>query len=246
MISPLPGWLTAYYDSDDYVLSHQKSGAFEDTPNEVAFIIRRTVPRGRVLDVGCGFGRHLLEFARRGFQGVGVDVSKRQLKRAEAEAERLGLGPAVRFLCQDARELDVLGPAFDLAVSLFSSFGSMPHADNVLMLQRMTRHLRPGGFLVLDVDSVWAYRRTFKATGGTRAEGDFSETLALDTFSNIVHWSETHGNRSYCGEYRLYDRNELRHMIRDGQHARIRFFGSFRGDPYFADSPRLIAVAQLI
>ncbi|MDO5434196.1 class I SAM-dependent methyltransferase, partial [Eubacterium sp.] len=50
----------------------------ENTVDEVAFIIKTLKLNGKekILDMACGFGRHSLEFARRGYEVVGVDITK--------------------------------------------------------------------------------------------------------------------------------------------------------------------------
>ena len=58
--------------------------------------------RGRVLDVGCGAGRHALEMQRRGLDVVGIDTSPRTLTVARArgvrDLRRLGIGNVSRRL----------------------------------------------------------------------------------------------------------------------------------------------------
>ena len=64
-------------------------------------------PGDLVLDVGCGPGRHVLEFARRGVRAVGVDVSERFVGVGRDLAAAEGLDDLVRFIRLDARELAV-------------------------------------------------------------------------------------------------------------------------------------------
>ncbi len=40
----------------------------------------------RILDMGCGTGRHSIELAKRGYKVVGIDLSESQLKQAKAKA----------------------------------------------------------------------------------------------------------------------------------------------------------------
>ena len=55
----------------------------------------------RILDLACGFGRHTLELARRGFQVVGVDITPDYIAFAREQAKREGLSAAF-FCCRFA------------------------------------------------------------------------------------------------------------------------------------------------
>ena len=50
----------------------------ENTSNEVDYLIDLCELKGteRILDLACGYGRHALEFARRGYEVVGVDITE--------------------------------------------------------------------------------------------------------------------------------------------------------------------------
>ncbi len=73
-------------------------------------------PGARILDVGCGPGRHCLELARRGFEVVGVDISETFIDLARDAAAAEGLDGATFRVC-DARALDYEA-GFDLVISL--------------------------------------------------------------------------------------------------------------------------------
>ncbi len=67
--------------------------------------------RGRVLDVGCGTGEHVLMAAAMGLDATGVDVASTAIEIAEGKAQKRGL--SVRFLVCDALELTSLNEQFD-------------------------------------------------------------------------------------------------------------------------------------
>ena len=50
----------------------------EDTNRQVDFLIKQLHLKGteKILDLACGFGRHSLEFARRGYDVTGIDIHK--------------------------------------------------------------------------------------------------------------------------------------------------------------------------
>lgn len=67
--------------------------------------------RGRVLDVGCGTGEHVLMCAARGLDATGVDIAPNAIQAAETKARARHL--EARFLRHDARRLADLGESFD-------------------------------------------------------------------------------------------------------------------------------------
>lgn len=92
------------------------------TEQEVDFLVSTLglAPGMRVLDVGCGPGRHAVALGRRGIEVVGVDISSRFVEVALEVVDREGLGGLVAVERGDARRLgDVVDPeAFDAAFSL--------------------------------------------------------------------------------------------------------------------------------
>lgn len=74
----------------------------EHTAEEIDFVIEALWLQGneRILDLACGFGRHALELARRGYSVVGVDVTSDYIKYGQARASEEGLD--VEFICSDA------------------------------------------------------------------------------------------------------------------------------------------------
>jgi len=105
-------------------------------------------PGGQVLDVGCGYGRHAMEFAAHGFHVVGVDSSLPMLLRGADESQRRGL--TINFVHGDMRELD-LDTQFDGAYCLFSTFGYFDDDENKRAAKNIARALKPGMRCVFEV-----------------------------------------------------------------------------------------------
>jgi len=105
-------------------------------------------PGAQVLDVGCGYGRHAMELAARGFHVVGLDLSTPLLVRGGEEAHRRGL--TINFIRGDMRELDFDGQ-FDGAYCLFSTFGYFDDETNKKTAQNIARALKPGGKVLIEI-----------------------------------------------------------------------------------------------
>lgn len=110
---------------------------------------------GRLVDLGCGTGRLLLPFARRGYHVLGVDLSLEMLRVAAAKARAEGL--TVPLVQANLVELDGLASgAFDYAACLFSTLGMVMGAENRRrVVAQVYRLLRPGGRFVLHVHNRW-------------------------------------------------------------------------------------------
>ena len=77
----------------------------EDTKHQVDFLIDKLELKGneRILDLACGFGRHSLEFARRGYEVTGVDITPAYIRYAAKQAGKEKLNAA--FICRDIRDI---------------------------------------------------------------------------------------------------------------------------------------------
>lgn len=166
------------------------------TENEVEFLVDVLgLSRGdRVLDVGCGPGRHAHALGRRGIEVLGVDISERFV-----EIARRGAPPGVGFERLDARHLP-FDSEFDAVLSLCQgAFGlaaggspvptpsgpftpvdaldaGAPLDPDADVLDGMARALRPGGRLAVSAFSAYFQVRwledtdTFDAARGVNHE----------------------------------------------------------------------------
>ena len=129
----------------------------------------------RVLDVGCGPGRHSLALARHGAQVTGVDISPEFIDLARTAAHDGGL--SVDFQVGDARAL-AFDAEFDAAICLCQGAFGLPEGpgDDVAVFAGLVRALRPGGMLALSAFSAYFAVRfleehdTFDADRGVNHE----------------------------------------------------------------------------
>jgi SAM-dependent methyltransferase len=119
------------------------------TEQEVEFLFERLGLHAgsRVLDLGCGPGRHALALSRRGVDVVGIDHSAEFIALARRAAEAEGLG--ARFRVADVRELDEHGDYDALICLCQGGFGLLGGREDRALLERFAAALRPGGRLAL-------------------------------------------------------------------------------------------------
>jgi len=101
----------------------------------------------RILDIGCGTGRHAIELAKRGYKVTGIDLSESQLKRAEQKAKDKNLH--VDFQRADARNLEFANE-FDLVIMLCEGAFSLMETDemNFSILENATKALKNKGKII--------------------------------------------------------------------------------------------------
>ncbi|HEU4480649.1 MAG TPA: class I SAM-dependent methyltransferase [Actinomycetota bacterium] len=123
------------------------------TDQEIAFLLEvLDLPEGaRILDVGCGPGRHSVPLARAGLAVTGVDVSRRFLDLAAAAARAAGVGAS--FFEVDARRMP-FEEEFDAVVSICQGGFGLMGKDDALVLRRMAEAVKPGGIVVLTAFSA--------------------------------------------------------------------------------------------
>jgi len=143
--------------------------------------------RGRILDLGCGFGLFSLFFAsvQRGRELIGVDIDARRVEQARASASKLGLTNAS---CHNG---DVLtweaSGTFD-AIYMLDVLHHVPSDAAPRLLQQLRDKLRPGGVLILKEVA-------------NRPYGKMLFTLALDRLMVGVKEPFHYGDRPRSARY---------------------------------------------
>jgi ubiquinone/menaquinone biosynthesis C-methylase UbiE len=106
-------------------------------------------PTGRVLDVGCGYGRIALRLVALGYEVTGIDVAPNLLRAARREAARRGL--PIRLDHGSMTVLPYPPASFDAVVCIWTAFHELLREfEQVAALREMHRVLAPGGVGVVD------------------------------------------------------------------------------------------------
>jgi len=134
---------------EDYGMKYDKEEFAQGTIGECDFIEKEIKydKATRILDIGCGTGRHSIELAGRGYTVVGIDLSESLLKRAreKASAQKLQLV----FQKQDARNMPFKNE-FDLAIMLCEGAFPLMETDamNYQILFNAAKALRENGKII--------------------------------------------------------------------------------------------------
>lgn len=134
---------------ENYGIKYDRENFVRGTVGECDFIEREINydKTTRILDIGCGTGRHSIELTKRGYEVTGIDLSQSLLERAKAKALEQNL--RVDFERQDARKLSFVGE-FDLVIMLCEGAFPLMETDemNFQILRSAAKALKPRGKLI--------------------------------------------------------------------------------------------------
>lgn len=128
----------------------------EPTPFVREFLqssFRKEHPVARILDIGCGEGRHTLPLTKEGYLAVGLDLQPLALQRAKRIAKSQGLKRGFHFLVGDVLSLPFKGKSFDVLID----YGCLHHIlkrDFSRYLLNTLSILRPKGYYLLSCFST--------------------------------------------------------------------------------------------
>ena len=226
-----------------------------DMQEKEARFIRRTLRlrKGqRVLDVPCGAGRTALALAKLGIEVTGVELRRKFVNRAKRRSRKERLSG--RFLVGDMRELDYDGE-FPAVVNWFGSFGYFSDAENLDVLRRFARAVRPGGRVLINQANREFIRRrlckemrsTLREAGG-RGRGTVVIRNRWDAKRERIvgTWTlEVGGKRSsHWMSIRWYTPGQFKRLFKRVGLEFETLCGSSLGEPYAPASRAIIVVGR--
>lgn len=241
-------WWESYFDEGHDLLYPDKDEASGDA--DVRSILAALAIRAgaRILDVGCGNGRHAVPLARRGYRVTAVDRSPRLLEKATEAKDRAGVD--VEFRLADMRTLPLLGaPLYDAVLSVFTSFGYFSDEENEGVARGMAACLAPGGRLLVDLNNGLLLEKAHGVRTWSERPGGF----LLDEFRFEPDTRRFGGNRivlvdgeekRFPFDHRAYSEAEIRGLLRRVGLRVLSVYGSLDRTPFNENSPRMVVLAE--
>lgn len=190
----------------------------------------------KILDVGCGTGRHSIELTKRGYIVTGIDLSDSQLTRAMEKAKSHNL--SIDFRKEDARKLP-FSKEFDVAIMLCEGGFPLMESDemNYEILSSVTKSLHSQGiFIFTTLNGLFPLYHSVEEFCASATDANNatyrSNTFDLMTFRdhNITEFEDDSGNRKSleCNE-RYYVPSEITWMLKSLGYKKIEIFGAKLG-----------------
>ena len=229
-------WYESLYEN--YSRKYDKEPFVQGTVGECDFI-EQEINRDksvRIIDIGCGTGRHSIELTKRGYKVTGVDLSEDQIKRAKEKAQEAGV--TIDFQTQDARNLSFDGE-FDLAIMLCEGGFSLMETDemNFEILKNATKALKSKGKLIFTTlnglfplfHSVNEFYKSAQKEGQSQCK-ECSFDLMTFRDHNTVVFEDDLGNKKElkCNE-RYYVPSEIAWLLKTLGYKTVDIFGAKLG-----------------
>jgi 2-polyprenyl-3-methyl-5-hydroxy-6-metoxy-1,4-benzoquinol methylase len=190
----------------------------------------------RILDIGCGTGRHALELARRGYRVIGVDLSESMLRQARQKSGAQGL--EVDFRQMDARYLD-FEAEFDLAIMLCEGGFPLMETDemNFQILRNAVHALKkPGKLIFTTLNGLFPLFHSVKdflAAAGAEGNATYGQhSFDLMTFRdhNVTSYTDDDGKQAdVAANERYYVPSEITWLLKSLRCRQIDIYGAKLG-----------------
>lgn len=225
-----------WYESlfENYAKKYDKECFVQGTLGECDFIEQEINHDKslKIIDIGCGTGRHSIELAKRGYKITGIDLSESQLKRAREKAKEQQAG--VDFQKHDARNLPFEGE-FDLAIMLCEGGFSLMETDemNFEILKNATKALKENGKLIFTTlnglfplfHSVQEFYKSAAKEGQSQCKECSFDLMTFRDHNTAVFEDDSGNKRELKCNERYYVPSEIKWLLKTLGYKRIDIFG---------------------
>lgn len=219
----------------------------KDAPAETQKVLSLAKPNGKnALDLCCGPGRCSIALAKAGYKVTGVDKTGFLLNKARTWARKAKV--KIEWVQMDMRDF-VRPEAFNLVISMFTSFGYFDNKDEDLeVLRNIFASLKPGGVFLIDVIGKEYLAKVLQPT---TSEILPDESKLIQRHEVFDDWTRVRNEwilvragkaKSFKFHNTIYSGQELRDRIEQTGFTDVRLFGNLDGHEYGPNAQRLVAV----
>jgi len=221
-----------------------------DTVKEANFIEDEASKKGVMLDLCCGTGRHSLVLCKKGYEVIGMDLSKNLLAIAKLRLRETSVEfPLVRA---DMRCFPFKDAVFNTVINMFTSFGYLPsESEDIQSLSEVNRTLKKKGKFLLDLANRDHIIRNFRERDWAEFEPFFmleKRSLDLKDSRLISQWSliqKDNGQiKSLQHEVRLYTFARTEQLLQEAGLTVKEVYGGYEKQEFNFDASRMIVLAQ--
>ncbi len=213
-------------------------------------------PGTKLLDLACGSGEHTRLLTKKGIRCVGIDIAPSLISYAKKKVQQEKV--KVKYLVGDIRKIDY-SKEFDYCIMIGSILGFFDMKDNIKLLVRIKKALKPGGLLLFDIKNpkkTQKYGKNWmqinkgyflinnKFDSENRKES--GEYLFIDASGNVNIMT-----KDLRREFnRLYFLSEIKYFLHKAGFEYLKSYGGFNLPPIkfreSLQSPNIVILAQKI
>jgi len=231
--------------NEDYLYFYEPHLTLERNEREVNLIwtLLQLQAKMTVLDLACGHGRIANLLAQRGCSVSGLDATALFLEKARQDAQE---GIDVEYIQGDMRSLPWT-EHFDCIINWFTAFGYFDDEDNRKVLSEAYRALKPGGKLLLELQSLYRILKEFRADAVTERNRNYLiDRTRFDVFTNRTYTERSVIRDGQVRQMNYFVRHftftELRDWLLQTGFQEVQGYGN-NGEPVSLDSRRMIVLA---
>jgi SAM-dependent methyltransferase len=248
--------MLAEHLSQEHDLASRRSEAIDRHVEWIFSEVLHSSP-ARVLDLACGPGFYTARLARVGCECVGIDFSPASIRHTR---QTVGTEPELSCTYHHADVRDgVFGDGFDLVMMLYGQFNVFPRNRGLEIVKRARAALKPGGSLLLEVQSAEQIRKAGEKEPSwySAQTGLFSETPHVVLQENFWHaavgasttrFLVINGQTGAVSRYALsneaYAEDELAETLRSAGFGDVERFASLRGNTVAGEEDLPVVVAR--
>lgn len=237
--------------------SDQGSRKYQDILQSVLWLCQylKLPEESKLLDLGCGPGLYSENFFGQGFEVTGIDFSQSSINYAKEQAVEFQY--PIHYICQNYLEIDYK-EEFDVITLIYGDLCVLSHTDRNLLLKKVKKALKPGGYLIFDVftkhyfaandpkqswyiskeDGFWSAEEHLLLQQHFKYKKD---KVRLDKYTVILNDGQT---KTYNIWKHYFSLKRTIAMMEENDFLIKDYWSDLKGKPYEENSPWIGMVAQ--